>query len=89
MVGGRAGGGGKFVPPSPHSSVYKIARNCRAISISALTGRKIFKLGKLPYFKALFSAVTMDIRLHALYQQLKKKTVEASNALVLSPGQNQ
>ena len=40
----------------------------------------MFKLGKLPYFKALFPAVTMDIRLHALYQKLKKKTVEASNA---------
>ena len=88
MVGG--GGGASSFPPPHHLNVCKIARNCRAISIFALVGRKIFKLGKLPYFKALFSAVTMDIRLHALYQQLKKKkTVEASNALVQSPGQNQ
>ena len=87
MVGG--GGEASSFPPPHHLNVCKIARNCRAISIFALVGRKIFKLGKLPYFKALFSAVTMDIRLHALYQQLKKKTVEASNALVQSPGQNQ
>ena len=82
-------GGGSSFPPPHHSNVCKIAQNCRAISIFALVGRKIFKLGKLPYFKALFPAVTMDIRLHALYQKLKKKTVEASNALVQSPGQNQ
>ena len=88
MVGG--GGGASSFPPPHHLNVCKIARNCRAISIFALVGRKIFKLGKLPYFKALFSAVTMDIRLHALYQKLRKrKTVEASNALVQSPGQNQ
>ena len=87
MVGG--GGGASSFPPPQNLNVCEIARNCRAISIFALVGRKIFKLGKLPYFKALFSAVTMDIRLHALYQQLKKKTVEASNALVQSPGQNQ
>ena len=90
MVGGRGGGGGASSFPAPHhSSVYKIERNCRVISIFAQVGRKIFKLGKLPYFKALFPAVTIDIRLHALYQKLKKKTVEASNALVQSPGQNQ
>ena len=83
------GGGGSSFPPPHHSNVCKIAQNCRAISIFALVGRKIFKLGTLPYFKALFPAVTMDIRLHALYQKLKKKTVEASNALVQSPGQNQ
>ena len=88
MVGG--GGGASSFPPPHHLNVCKIARNCRAISIFALVGRKIFKLGKLPYFKALFSAVTMDIRLHALYQKLRKrKTLEASNALVQSPGQNQ
>ena len=69
----RGGGGGKFVSPFHHSNGCKIARNCRAILIFALVGRKIFKLGKLPYFKALFPAVTIDIRLHALYQKLKKK----------------
>lgn len=86
---GEGGGGASSFPAPHHSSVCKIARNCRVISIFAQVGRKIFKLGKLPYFKALFPAVTIDIRLHALYQKLKKKTVEASNALVQSPGQNQ
>jgi len=32
-----------------------------------------FKLGKLPYFKALFSAVSMDFCFTVLYQKLKKK----------------
>ena len=70
---GGGGGGASSFPPPHHSNACKIARNCRAISIFALVGRKIFKLGKLPYFKAIFPAVTIDIRLHALYQKLKKK----------------
>ena len=84
-------GGASSFPPPHRSNVSKIAQNCRTISIFALVGRKIFKLAQLPYFnEALFPAVTMDIRLHALYQKLRKrKTVEASNALVQSPGQNQ
>lgn len=94
LYGGGRGGGGEGAssfPPPHHSNVCKIAQNCRAISIFAHVGRQIFKLAKLPYFnEALFPAVTMDIRLRALYQKLKKKkTVEASNALVQSPGQNQ
>ena len=38
------------------------AQTCKAISFT-LFGHITFELGKLPYFKVLFVAVSMDIRL--------------------------
>ena len=62
--GGGVGIGGKFEPPPPPPP-YKCVYNFTTLKSNIFTpfGRIILKLGKLRYFKALFTAVLIDIHL--------------------------